>query len=207
MAGRTDKFLASKFSKPPHPKDGYTVADCASKRDRRVLEFLTPILYPERPTRITVTLANKLFGALSGDRKVSWGIVIRDLVAKMVGAVGKSKPSGLTSFLFHLYYSLELLRARENTVYKAALVMLKYDISPPPELESEEKKEEKEGLGGRGSSDRKREEKRIPASKKGKGPMVEDVKEDLVWSVDRNPDLLGKIVADLERIRKDQSEE
>ena len=41
-----------------------------------MLEFVVPILYPEKPTRMTVTVANTVFGALSGVRLVNWGIVL-----------------------------------------------------------------------------------------------------------------------------------
>ena len=202
MALRTDKFLKGKFTKPPHPKDGYSLSHCESKRVQRLLEFLVPILYPERPNRITITLANTIFGALSGDRMVNWGLIIRDLVGKLVGAAGKSKPSSLSPFLFHLYHSLELLRDRESTVYKPAMVMLKYDISPPPEPDEDVQREES---GGQGSSERerKKEEKKVTSSNKGKGPVVEEEREDPVWSIDRKEDPLGKIITDLERIRKD----
>ena len=35
-----------------NPKDGYVVADCKDPRVKRVLEFLVPLLYPEKPTRV-----------------------------------------------------------------------------------------------------------------------------------------------------------
>ena len=41
--GRTDKFLFNKFVKHINSKDG-------NPRERQVLEFLVPILYPEKPS-------------------------------------------------------------------------------------------------------------------------------------------------------------
>ena len=76
QASQTDKFVEGKFSTSINPKDGHAVVDCVDPREQRVLEFVVPILYLEKPTRITVTLANTIFGALSGIRKVSWGLVI-----------------------------------------------------------------------------------------------------------------------------------
>lgn len=67
-ASRTDKTSTGRFHNPVNPKDGYAVADCVDPRERRMLEFVVPILYPEKPTRLTLTVANTLFGALSGDR-------------------------------------------------------------------------------------------------------------------------------------------
>ena len=75
-ASRNDKFASSKFSTPVNPNDGYAVADYEDLRERRVLEFIVLILYPEKPTRITETISNTIFRALSRARPVSWGVVM-----------------------------------------------------------------------------------------------------------------------------------
>ena len=70
MASWTDRFIDGMFSGHINPKDGYAVADCKDPRIKRVLEFLVPLLYPEKPTRVTITVGNTIFGALSGERPV-----------------------------------------------------------------------------------------------------------------------------------------
>ena len=80
MASRTNRFIDGKFSWRVNPKDGYAVVDCKELRARKVLEFLVPLLYPEKPTRVTITVGNTIFGALSGERPVDWGVVVKDLV-------------------------------------------------------------------------------------------------------------------------------
>ena len=70
FASRTNKFIGGKFRNAANPKDGFAIADCEDSRAKRVLEFLIPILYPEKPTRVTVTVGNTIFGALLGERKV-----------------------------------------------------------------------------------------------------------------------------------------
>ena len=70
MASRIDRFINKKFSTWVNPKDGYAVADCKEARVRRVLEFLVPLLYPEKPTTVTITVGNTIFGALFGERLV-----------------------------------------------------------------------------------------------------------------------------------------
>ena len=70
FASRTDKFIGGKFRNAANPKDGFAIANCEDSRAKRVLEFLIPILYPEKPTRVTVTVGNTIFGALLGERKV-----------------------------------------------------------------------------------------------------------------------------------------
>ena len=69
-ANRKDEYINGKFEGPPNPKDGYAVDDCIDDRERRLLRFLVPVLHPEKPTRVTITLGNTIFGALTGDRKV-----------------------------------------------------------------------------------------------------------------------------------------
>ena len=68
----TDKFTSGKFSAPVNPKDGYVVIDCEDPRARRALEFVGPNLYLEKPTRITITISNTIFGALSRAGPVNW---------------------------------------------------------------------------------------------------------------------------------------
>ena len=71
-----DKFATGKFSTLINPKHGYAVANCKDPRERKMLEFIVPILYLEKPTLITVILSNTIFGAMSGVRQVSWGVVM-----------------------------------------------------------------------------------------------------------------------------------
>ena len=73
MASWTDRFIDGKFSGRVNPKDGYVVVDCKEPRARKVLEFLVPLLYLEKPTRVTITVGNTIFGALFGERPVDWG--------------------------------------------------------------------------------------------------------------------------------------
>ena len=65
-----------KFSTLINPKDGYAVVDCKDPRERRVLEFVVSILYPEKPTQVAVTISNTIFGALSRARLVTWRVVM-----------------------------------------------------------------------------------------------------------------------------------
>ena len=70
MASWTDRFIDGMFSGCVNPKDGYAVVDCKDPRVKRVLEFLVPLLYLENPTRVTITVGNTIFGALSRERPV-----------------------------------------------------------------------------------------------------------------------------------------
>ena len=64
FVSQTDRFIGGKFRHIANPKDGFSIANCEDSRAKRVLEFLIPILYSEKPTRVTVKVGNTIFGAL-----------------------------------------------------------------------------------------------------------------------------------------------
>jgi len=90
LASRADKFTAGKFSRPANAKDSFAISDCRDDRHKWVLEFLIPILYLEKPTWVTATVGNTIFGAMEG-RFVHWEKIIGGVVAKLVGNLGKAK--------------------------------------------------------------------------------------------------------------------
>ena len=116
------------FSGQVNPSDGYAVVDCKDPGARRVLEFLVPLLYPEKPTRVTITVGNTIFGALSGERPVDWGIVVKDLVQRLVSGMGKPKATPICPYVFHLYHSHELLLSAEKKEYRTKEALLKYNV-------------------------------------------------------------------------------
>ena len=66
-AQRIDTWINRKFDSSINPKDGYVVSDYVDPKERRVLEFVVPILYPEKSGRVTKEIGNTIFGALSGE--------------------------------------------------------------------------------------------------------------------------------------------
>ena len=151
MANRKDEFIRNKFRGTVNPKDGYAIDDCIDDRNRRLLKFLIPVLHPEKPTRVTITLGNTIFGALSGNRKVDWARIIYDLVAQLVSRVGGSRASPLSPYLFHIYHEQQLLTNVEEKIWRTQEVLLKYgesetdeevDSEPGSDPETEEEEEE-----------------------------------------------------------------
>jgi hypothetical protein len=129
LAGRKDEYVKDCFQELPSPKDGYAIEDCTDPRHRRVLAFLVPILYPEKPNRITVTMDNTIFGALNGGRKVNWARIIINLVVQLATRVGKSRTSPICPFLYHLYERKELFLLEEEKSWKIQEAMMKYGES------------------------------------------------------------------------------
>ena len=129
LANRTVLYIEGKFRNEADPKDGFPVRDCRNPRERKLLEFLVPIVHPDKPTRVTHTIGNTIFGALSGERPVDWGKVFSELVQWLVGGAGKSKPIPICPFLYHLYECKGLLTEEEDTDYTTAKELNRYRIS------------------------------------------------------------------------------
>jgi hypothetical protein len=129
LAGRKDEYVKDCFKELPNPKDGYDIEDCTDPRHRRMLAFLAPIVYLDKPNRITVTLGNMIFGALIGGRKVNWARIITNLVIQLAARVGKSRASPICPFLYHLYERKELLKPEEERTWKIQEGMMKYGES------------------------------------------------------------------------------
>jgi hypothetical protein len=129
LARRKDEYVKDCFKELPNPKDGYDIEDCTDPRHRRMLAFLAPIVHPDKPNRITVTLGNTIFGALIGGRKVNWARIITNLIIQLASRVGKSRASPICPFLYHLYERKELLKPEEERTWKIQEGMMKYGES------------------------------------------------------------------------------
>jgi hypothetical protein len=84
-------LFAGKFRGDVDPKEGLHPTNCRNAREKRRLEFLMPILNPEKPKRISLTMANTLFGALSRVRLVNWGLLIHETVARAIPSIGRKR--------------------------------------------------------------------------------------------------------------------
>ena len=190
MASRTDWFIDGMFSGRVNPKDGYAVADCKDPRVKRVLEFLVPLLYPEKPTRVTITIGNTIFGALSGERPVDWGIVVQDLVQRLLFGMGKSKATPIYPYIFHLYHSHELLLPAKKKEYRIQEALVKHNVeseededpaSPanPDEEESSDDSDECESLTPNEIREIQKQEaawlKKSPMNKRKQPPAPKDL--------------------------------
>ena len=133
LANRMDGYIEGRFIHQVDLKDGYVVGDCRNDRQRRLLEFIVPIVHPDKPTQVTITIGNTIFEALDGGREVDRGVVFRDLAQRLAKGVGKSKPTPICPFLFHLYDGQGLLTGDEELNYRTAKEMVGYRITPDPD--------------------------------------------------------------------------
>ena len=134
-AGWTVTWIDGKFKTSINPTDGHAVSNCIDPRKKRVLEFVIPILYPEKLGRVTKEISNTMFGALSGEYKVSWGQVIHEIVDKPISVLGKMKPTLVSPYLFHLYSKFECLRKEEMQQVEVARECLELGVASEVEPE------------------------------------------------------------------------
>ena len=114
-----------------------------------MLKFLVPLLYPEKPTRVTITVGNTIFRALSRERSVDWGHVVKDVVQRLFSGMGKSKATPICSYVFHMYHAYEVLLPAEE--YRIKETLFKHNVEP------EEEEDLKDPKGPEDSEDSDRE--------------------------------------------------
>ena len=126
---RNDSLYVGKFRGEHNPKDGFHLGNCRNPRERRVIEFIMPILSPEKPKRLNITMANTMFGAISGVWPVHWGRLIHKYVERSLPHIGR-KPSFLSPYILHLYHQYGYINeaeedaltiAEDEAVYKLGL--------------------------------------------------------------------------------------
>ena len=132
LSNRMESHHIGRFMHQVDPKDGYSMGNYRNDRQKWLLEFLVPIVHPNKPTRVTITIENTNFIALDGGREVDWGNVFRDMAQRLAKGVGKPKPTPICPFLFQLYEGQGLLTADEEVDYRTAKVMARYRIIPDP---------------------------------------------------------------------------
>ena len=147
MATRSKKGCEGKFFNPVNPKDGFAMAECKDVRAQRVLEFLVLILYPEKPTWITIMIENTIFGTLLEEREVDWVLVIQNVVKRLLVGVGKLKPTPIYLYIFHLYQFVDTMKSKDKKAYKIGEAMLKHNVDSNPEPKpTKEEDSERESL-------------------------------------------------------------
>ena len=114
---RREKYVEGKFGNPPHPKDEYPLLECKDLRARRMLEFVIPIFYLEKPKQVTVTVGNIVFGAYTGESDVDWALVMRNMVKRLLTKIGKSKPTPICPYLLYLYVAHDTIQPEDKKVY------------------------------------------------------------------------------------------
>ena len=70
LANQMDTYVDDQFAHHVDPKNSYPVRDCKIIRHCRLLEFIVPIIHSDKPTWVTITIGNTIFGALDEERPI-----------------------------------------------------------------------------------------------------------------------------------------
>ena len=97
--------------------------------EQRMLEFMMPILNPEKPKRITLTMANTLFGALSEVRPINWVLIIHEIVTRGISQIDR-KPPYISPFIMHLYACHGCTTVDEDDMLISAQEEITYKLQP-----------------------------------------------------------------------------
>ena len=152
VAGRIDRWINGKFRSPINSKDGHFVEDCVDPREHRILEFVVPIIYSEKPKQVTKVVGNTIFGSLFGEYLVNWDQVIQEVVGRLVSHLEKGKPSPISLYLFHLYSRNECMNDEEIDEIEAARKYLEFGVSSEIVMLSEEEGSEHRSPSPRGKT-------------------------------------------------------
>ena len=146
MAFRNDAYIDGKFFHIVDPKDGYPISDYRNARNHRLLEFIVPIIHPDKPTRITIMIENTIFGALDGGHPIELGKSLPGSSLETSSWDWKAKTDPNSPFLFYLYHSKDILTEQKEIDYNAAQELTDNKITTEPGLhlvnEGEEPKTE-----------------------------------------------------------------
>ena len=85
-------------------------------------------------------MGNTIFRALSGERPIDWGQVVKDVVQRLFSGMGKSKATPICTYVFHMYHAYEVLLLVEKKEYWIKEALLKHNV----ESEGEENPEDSE---------------------------------------------------------------
>ena len=97
-------YAAEFFSYKLNPKEGWKFSECAKEELRDLFEFLTPLINPMKPNRITGKLASRVVENLYYDKPVSWAQILEDVIAQQVKTMGPKSPKVcLAGYLAPIY--------------------------------------------------------------------------------------------------------
>ncbi len=123
--------------------DGFKVADCKDPREQRLLQYVVPILNPEKPSTLTVTLARGIFSTLLRKKKINWAYLVHRNTQKWARNLDNKKGCPLAPFLYHLYEKNGCITEEEKK---------RLEIPPIPGVRSPAKKKTTLPGGGAGTS-------------------------------------------------------
>jgi hypothetical protein len=124
LPSRKNNQAEQYFSGKPSGRDGWKLTDCSHQELREVLEFLIPLLNPNKPKRMTVQVASPVADCLINGTKYSWAKIFEERIKNQVVKLQMLCVSYLAAFCLNLYAVDGLVTKKE----KKAWVDLKWSL-------------------------------------------------------------------------------
>jgi hypothetical protein len=133
----------------PIRRDGWKMADCNHQELGEVLEFLIPLINPNKPKRMTIQVACVVVDCLINKVKYSWAKIFEKSIQSQVTKLKTVAVSYLATYCLNLYQVDGLLTKPEQKAWKAFKWILTSGIkclqeNPDKEENPDEEAEETE---------------------------------------------------------------
>lgn len=79
----TKPFWTSKINSYEHWKMEECIHKARHTELKMVLKFLFPIVYPDKPTRVSMTIGSTVIGAYKGIRWINWASILSKIIEMM----------------------------------------------------------------------------------------------------------------------------
>lgn len=96
---KNENYIASYFKGEIHQKDGYSFSQCVDGYVSHVTAFLVPLLYQEKPRRVTIRVGSTIVAAYSEEKKICWKGILLDVMQK-IGFKPRQQRGYLSILLF-----------------------------------------------------------------------------------------------------------
>jgi hypothetical protein len=107
------------FGSKAHRKEGWKFLEGKDDTLQDVLKFLTSLVNPVKPARVTGKLATTVVECLFLDKKVSWAKVLEEVMAQQVKLMGpRNVKVCLSGYLAPIYAAKQVLTRKEGQDYR-----------------------------------------------------------------------------------------
>jgi hypothetical protein len=98
--------------------DGWKLSQCNHQELREVLEFLVPLINPNKPKRMKILVASVVVDCLINKAKISWAKVFKQSIRAQVEKLSTVPVTYVAAYCLNLYQADELLTKTEKKAWK-----------------------------------------------------------------------------------------
>jgi hypothetical protein len=177
--------LAEKyFEGRPSGGDGWKLADCRHQELREVLEFLIPLLNPNKPKRVTVQVASAVVDCLLNNTNYSWARIFEERIKNQVLKLQNVRVSFLAAYCLNLYQTEEELLTKKE---RKAWEHLKWSLVHGHEYTKDPDNQQSPDKGGEDGEETESDKEEDPIPDKSSKPETTPRKSERLAEEKRKP--------------------